>query len=182
MKLHPYWLAVLGAILGLCGSARAAELAAIAAQKDLTPESLLRSVAGFEFELGTCPQEPEVFLQRRRGDCDDFAQLASQLLTKRGYTTKLVVVMMEKETHVVCYVKEAQGFLDFNRRTEPHPVVGSDGSLEDIAQKVADSFQSKWRMASEFRFENKLPYYLASVFPPSRSPEAAVAAVQPPKN
>jgi hypothetical protein len=183
MKLYRYWLVLLGVILAAqCATVHASEMAALAAQKDLTPATLLRSFAGFAFELGAKPQDPEVFLQRRRGDCDDFAQLASQLLSGLGYHAKLVVVMMEKETHVVCYVREAQGFLDFNRRAEPHPVAGSDGSLEDIAQKVAASFHSNWRMASEFRYENKLPRYLASVFPSSPTLEPAVAAVRPRKN
>lgn len=183
MKPHRYWLALLGLILaGLCGPAHATELAALAAQKDLTPESLLRSFAGFAFELGAEPQDPNVFLQRRRGDCDDFAQLASRVLTARGYQTRLMVVMMEKQTHVVCYVREAHGFLDFNRRAEPQPIVESDGSLEDVAQKVAVSFHSKWRMASEFRYENKLPLYLVSVFPPSPAPKKTFAAARSPKN
>ncbi len=179
MKWHRYWLALLGLILaGFWSTSDATELTALATQKELTPESLLRSVAGFAFELGAQPQDPDAFLKRRRGDCDDFAQLANRLLTERGYQTKLVVVMMEKETHVVCYVSEVHGYLDFNRRAEPHPIVASDNSLEDIAQKVAVSFHSKWRMASEFQYENKQPLYLSSVFPPSHPLEKTLASVR----
>ena len=89
-----------------------------------------------------------------------------------------MVVIMENQTRVVCYVREAHGFLDFNRRAESQPVVESDGSLQDVAQKVAVSFHRTWRMASEFRYENKLPLYLASVFPPSHPPEKTFAAAR----
>ena len=43
------------------------------------------------------------------------------------------------------------------------------GSLEDIAQKVAGDFRLRWHMASEFRYENKLPVYLEVVFPPAKA-------------
>jgi hypothetical protein len=134
-------------------------------QKDLTPETLARAFADFSFELGPRVQTPETFLQRKRGDCKDFANLASIVLNRRGYSTKLVVVMMSQQTHVVCYVKEAGGFLDFNYRADSHPVIASDGSLEDIASKVAGYFHSPWRMASAFRFRDGSPVYLDSVFP-----------------
>ena len=146
---------------------------------NLTPENLIHSFAGFTFELNAQLQDAETFLERKRGDCDDFASLASRLLTARGYQTKLVVVMMEQQTHVICYVKEAHGFLDFNHRSDPHPIIESDGSLEDIAQKVAGDFRARWLTASEFRYENKLPVYLDTVFPPAAASNKKVAAVSP---
>lgn len=140
-------------------------MSALAGQMDLTPENLIRTFARFTFELSAQPQDAETFLQRKRGDCDDFASLASRVLTDRGYKTKLVVVMMEQQTHVVCYVNEAHGFLDFNHRADAHPIIDSDGSLEDIAQKVAGDFRRRWLTASEFRFENKSSVCLETVFP-----------------
>jgi hypothetical protein len=133
-------------------------------QRDLTPEGLAHVIAGFDFDLTPQVQEPEQFLRRKRGDCADFSNLASTILSHRGYTTKMVVVMMSKQTHVVCYVKEAGGFLDFNHRADSHPVIASDGSLEDIADKVARDFRSQWRMASAFRYHESSPVYLDSVF------------------
>lgn len=166
MKLHRIFLTVVCLILtGFSVAAHPGALGALAGQSDLTPENLIRSFAGFTFELSAQPQDAETFLQRKRGDCDDFASLASRLLADRGYKTKLIVVMLEQQTHVVCYVKEAHGFLDFNHRSDAHPIIKSDGSLEDIAQKVAGDFRSRWQMASEFRYENKLPVYLEIVFP-----------------
>jgi hypothetical protein len=144
-------------------------------KKDLTPEGLARVVADFAFELSSQVQEPETFLQRKRGDCADFSDLASAVLTQHGYTTKLVVVMMSKQTHVVCYVKEAGGFLDYNHRADSHPVIASDGSLEDIADKVAGDFHSQWQMASAFRYRKSAPVYLDSVFATKASSARSVA-------
>jgi hypothetical protein len=146
-------------------TAHAAGLTDLLKQKDLTPERLARVFAGFAFELRPQLQEPETFLQRKSGDCADYSNLASTVLTHHGYTTKMVVVMMSTQTHVVCYVKEAGGFLDYNHRADAHPVIASDGSLEDIAGKVAGDFRSQWHMASAFRFRSGSPVYLDSVFP-----------------
>jgi hypothetical protein len=153
--------------------ARGSAVDALAGQTDLTPEKLLRFFSGFSFELSAEPQDSEIFLQRKRGDCDDFASLANRLLTLRGYTTKLVVVMMQQQTHVVCYVKEARGFLDFNHRRDERPVVECSGALEDIADKVAGDFRSHWMMASEFKYEKNLPVYLDVVFPSARAVAAS---------
>jgi hypothetical protein len=155
---------------------------------DLTPESLTHCFADFGFELSDQVQEADEFLERKRGDCADFAKLVSEVLSRHGYTSKLVVVMMERQTHVVCYVKERDGYLDYNLRADPQPIVFSAESLDDIAEKVADSFRSKWRMASEIRYEGAIPVFVFSTFPQARVPvcaaapltdKAAPASVQP---
>jgi hypothetical protein len=153
-----------------CAGAQGGAVDALAGQMDLTPENLIRACAGFTLELSAQPQDAETFLRRKRGDCDDFASLAGRLLADRGYKTKLVVVMMEQQTHVVCYVKEAHGFLDFNHRSDAHPIVASDDSLEEIAQKVAGDFRQRWLTASEFRYEDKSPVCLETVFPAATLP------------
>ena len=89
--------------------------------------------------------------------------LAALLLTERGYKAKIVVVMMERETHVVCFVTETGGFLDFNHRNQAKPVTKCTGTLESIAQTVATEFRSKWRMASEIRYEKAKRIFVASV-------------------
>ena len=180
MKLHRSFLALVCLITTVfCTAAHAGAVSTLAGQADLTPENFIRSFAGFTFELNAQPQDAETFLQRKRGDCDDFASLASRLLTDRGYRTKLVVVMMEQQTHVVCYVKEAHGFLDFNHRSDAHPIIESDGSLEDIARKVAGDFRSRWQTASEVRYENKSPVYLETVFPSAAASHKRVAGITP---
>lgn len=156
------------AILGLvvaAGCVAGDEWTRLREDRNLTPAGLLRHFSGFAFELSETLQDAETFLRRRRGDCDDFASLASRVLTERGWHAKLVVVMMERQTHVVCYVQEAQGFLDYNRRAVPDPVVASDGSLEDIAAKVATAFRSEWWMASEFAYRDQTTVFLDNVFP-----------------
>jgi Transglutaminase-like domain len=163
------WAICLG-LLCAVGTVRAGGLNDLLDQKGLTPEGLARGFADFAFELLPQVQEPETFLQRKRGDCADYSNLASTVLAHHGYTTKLVVVMMAKQTHVVCYVKEAGGFLDYNHRADAHPVIPSDGSLEDIAGKVAGDFHSSWRMASFFRYRGVSPVYLDSVFATESSP------------
>jgi hypothetical protein len=151
-------------LLCAIATAKAGNLNDLLDQKNLTPEALARVAANFTFELNPQLQAPETFLQRERGDCADFANLASIVLTHGGYTTKLVVVMMSKQTHVVCYVKEAGGFLDYNHRSDAHPVIASNGSLEDIADKVASDFRAQWQMTSAIRYRENSPVYLDSVF------------------
>lgn len=163
----------------LCGALSVGGLAGdewtrLREDRNLTPAGLLRHFAGFAFELGERLQDAETFLRRRRGDCDDFASLASQVLAERGCHTKLVVVMMEGQTHVVCYVREAEGFLDYNRRAVPDPVVASDGSLEDIAAKVATAFRSEWWMASEFVYRGQTTVFVDNAFPPATVAKAPV--------
>ncbi len=161
-------------LLCAAGTAGAASMSDLLNQKDLTPEGLARGFSDFSFELGPQVQEPDAFLKRKRGDCADFANLASVVLGRHGYTTKLVVVMMSKQTHVICYVKEAGGFLDYNHRADSHPVIASNGSLEDIAAKVATFFRSDWRMASAFRYRDGSPVYLDSVFSMESSATPAI--------
>jgi hypothetical protein len=160
---------------------RAGALSDLKDRKDLTPENFIRSFADFQFELGERVQDPESFLQSKRGDCDDFASLAAAVLKERGYNTKIVVIMMNGATHVVCYVKESHGYLDFNHRADAQPVIASDGSLEDIAQKTATYFRLGWYMASEVRYEKKSPVFLASVFCVN-APEKAADAGFPRRN
>jgi hypothetical protein len=166
-------------VAGVFGQSQAQGVSDLLNQKALTPEALARQFANFTFEISDKVQEPEVFLSRKRGDCADFANLTSMILKHQGYTTKMVVVMMGKQTHVVCFVKEVGAFLDFNRRADAHPLTPSNGSLEDIAAKVAASFRSDWHMASEFRYKaGGLPVYLDSVFPidPGFTPVGAKSA------
>jgi hypothetical protein len=163
--LRKKWLkAMCLALVCAAATVRAASLNDLLEQKDLTPQGLAHVISDFSFELTPRLQEADSFLQRKRGDCADFANLASLVLSRRGYTTKLVVVMMSKQTHVVCFIKEAGGFLDYNHRADVNPVIASDGSLEDIAEKVAGDFRSDWRMASYFRYRESSPVYLDSVF------------------
>ncbi|MCL5097024.1 MAG: transglutaminase-like domain-containing protein [Candidatus Omnitrophica bacterium] len=133
-------------------------------QPHLTPEQFVHYFADFKFRLGCTVQSPSAFLASKAGDCDDFAALASSVLREKGYTTHMVAVFMDQQVHVVCYVTETKSFLDYNYRDKPHPLVASDGSLKDIAAKVAGYFHSDWLSASEFVYRKGEPEFVLTDF------------------
>jgi len=131
---------------------------------NLTPERFGQYFRDFAFKLGQDRQAPKDFLAARSGDCDDFACLAAEVLRQRKYTTRLVAVFMTGQTHVVCYVDEVHGYLDYNLRKEASALQAAGDSLEEIAEKVAAYFRSPWRSASEFQYEGALPRFGRIVF------------------
>jgi hypothetical protein len=139
-------------------------MAELRADPKLTPERLMAYFADFEFELSRQVRQPETFLATRSGDCDDFATLAADLLREKGYSTRLVVVFMPHDVHVVCYVAERHGYLDYNRRKQAAPLVTCKGDLDAIAASIAESFRSPWRSASEFTFRNGARRFVTTVF------------------
>ncbi len=116
----------------------------------LTPEIFMGYFRDFGFKLSEKLQAPEDFLAGRSGDCDDFACLAAEVLGEKKYTTRLIAIFMEGQTHVVCYVKESRSYLDYNCRRLPAPLQPTDGELEDIADKVALYFHSTWHCVAEY--------------------------------
>jgi hypothetical protein len=144
--------------------ARTVTLAELRADPKLTPERLMTYFADFKFELGHQVRQPETFLANRSGDCDDFATLAADLLREKGYSTRLVVVFMPQDVHVVCYVAESHSYLDYNRRKQAAPLVACKNDLAAIAASVADYFRSPWRSASEFTFRSGVKRFVATVF------------------
>jgi hypothetical protein len=143
----------------------AANLQTLREDSALTPERFASFFAEFEFEALEHLQRPETFLATRRGDCDDYAVLASWVLQEKGYATKLVVVFMPKDIHVVCYVKETGTYLDFNNRRLSTRTVPTDGTLADIADKVARSFGAGWYCVSEFVVERGRRRLIDTDFP-----------------
>ncbi|HOW68330.1 MAG TPA: hypothetical protein P5186_06880 [Candidatus Paceibacterota bacterium] len=125
-------------------SAEAITLAELRQDPELTPQKFAGYFSRFRFQRCDALQTPELFLSRRAGDCDDFATLADMVFREKGYHTQLVVVRMPEEIHVVCHVVEAGCYLDFNNRGYFQRTVKTNGSLEDIGEKVAQSFRSRW--------------------------------------
>ena len=121
-------------------------------EPNLTPERLVSYFRDFKFKLGEKIQSPEIFLAAQSGDCDDFASLAAEVLRERKYTTRLIAVFMDGQTHVICYVEEVKGFLDYNRRQDSIAVQATTGDLEDMADKVAAFFRLPWRCVGEFTY------------------------------
>jgi hypothetical protein len=140
-----FWTILSAAVIG-----RGVTVDDLHRDRDLTPEKFAAYFSDFHFQLFQKVQDREVFLSTKTGDCDDYATLAADILKEKGYSTKLVVVFMPKDTHVVCYVAEAKCYLDFNRRAYPTKTVPSSGSLQDIADKVARSFGQAWQCVSEY--------------------------------
>lgn len=131
----------------------------------LTPVSLIHRFGNFKFKLIDGVQPHSEFLASQTGDCDDFATLAADVLREKGYSTHLVVVFMEKQVHVVCYVAEAGAYLDYNNRKKASPLVPTNGALADIAGKVAQSFHASWRCVSEYTYKNGIQHTIATDFP-----------------
>lgn len=130
----------------------------------LTPERFIKRFQDFKFQPGRDVSQPAAFLQRKAGDCDDFATLAADVLREHGYSTRLVVVYMPHDVHVVCYVGETNSYLDFNRRKKASPLVKCKADLSAIAASVAGSFRTQWRSASEFTFKNGVRRFVWTVF------------------
>jgi hypothetical protein len=155
---------VLSLFLFSSWTSRALSLEELRADVQLTPTRFMAYFADFAFELRDRVQTPEEFLASKRGDCDDFATLAATLLGEKGYTARLVLVCTEKGSHVVCYIAEAKGFLDYNNR-KTRLLIPSTGSLGDIAQKVASSFKASWYSVSEFMFKQGARHFVCTEFP-----------------
>lgn len=129
----------------------------------------MQRVRGFHYELAAQVQEPRRFLERGRGDCDDFARWAAEVLAGAGYRPRLVMVRMAREAHVVCYLPELTGYLDFNRRAEADPLVSVAPSLERVAARVARDFGGPWIEAAEVRFDGQRPVILRRVLAARRA-------------
>jgi hypothetical protein len=142
----------------------ALSLAELRADPNLTPERFMKYFADFKFELGHEVQKPDSFLASQCGDCDDFATLAADILHEKGYSTRLIVVYMPHDAHVVCYVAETHSYLDYNCRKLASPLVQCDGTLESIGAHVAEYFRTQWRSVSEFTFRNGARYFVNTVF------------------
>jgi hypothetical protein len=131
----------------------------------LTPQRFAAYFAGFTYQFRAEVQDPATFLATESGDCDDYATLAASVLAEKGFTTRLITVQMAGENHVVCFVEEFQCYLDYNNRACLLRTVASDGSLTDIARKVANSFDARWAAAAEFTYDRGSKQFLAVAHP-----------------
>lgn len=141
----------------------------------LTPESFARHFSNFKYERHDEVQPCEIFLETRAGDCDDFATLASMILREKGFTTRLISVRLPEDTHVVCYIEERKSYLDFNNRGCLLKTVSSTDKIEDIARRVAKSFDSRWVSACEFDYRDGLKWLIKTATP--AGPTGLVAAL-----
>ena len=137
----------------LMNSARPLTLDELQKDSQLTPKSFAKKFRDFAFQEHVEVQDPDVFLVSRAGDCDDFAIVADMVLKPKGYDTRLVAVRMPGLiAHVVCYVAQEKGYLDYNNRAYASRIEHSGPTLRDIAARVAKSFSANWTSASEFTY------------------------------
>ncbi|MCI0537939.1 MAG: transglutaminase-like domain-containing protein [Verrucomicrobiales bacterium] len=153
------------ALLGFVTAARALTLEELQQDQLLSPRNFARHFADFRFRFRADVQSPDAFLASKIGDCDDYATLAADLLKAKGLTTRLVAVRMKKLVHVVCYVDEAGGYLDYNERAVGNGFVCSGKALSEIADKVAASLGARWASVSEFTYRDRLKRLVQTVLP-----------------
>ena len=142
----------------------------------LTPASFARHLSNFKYARHDEVQPHEVFLETQSGDCDDYATLAATVLREKGFTTRLIAIRLPGDTHVVCYVEETGSYLDYNTRGYVIKTVSSSGKMEEIARKVARSFDSRWISASEFNYRDGLKWLVRTATPRGAAPLLAVMA------
>lgn len=134
----------------------------------LTPQTFARHFAKFRFEFHADVQKPTDFLASEAGDCDDYSTLAAAELAARGYHPRLISVRMEKVVHVVCYVTEANAYLDYNKRAKGSGLVACGADLADVASSVAKSFKSTWASVSEFTYGDGLKRLVSTTLAANR--------------
>lgn len=132
---------------------------------DLTPEKFAGYFSNFEFKFHDEVQDHGKFLASKSGDCDDYATLAADVLSRHGYTPRLIAVRMKGETHVVCYINETKSYLDYNCRNDNQKTVPCSSSIKEIARKVAQSFGRDWIATYQFTYSDGVKRLVQSIIP-----------------
>jgi hypothetical protein len=139
---------------------------------NLTPKKFARQFSEFRYEYGVEVQSPSNFLAREAGDCDDFALVASIIFSEKGYHPRMFLVRMRNLAHVVCYFPETHSYIDYNDRSYLFATTSSDGTMRDIAKKVAKSLDLEWTSVAEFNFVDGLKELVAR----EENPRALIAS------
>jgi hypothetical protein len=137
------------------GRLRAFTLEDLLADAKMTPKRFANKFEDFDFEYHADVQPVEQFLRTQRGDCDDYAILADYVLKRRNYETMLIRVVLvgtNADAHDVCYVSQVKSYLDYNLRAYFKNMQRSNQRLRDIANRVADSFDSNWTSVSLYTY------------------------------
>ena len=122
--------------------------------RKMTPKRFANYFGDFDFEVHDYVQDPNAFLDSRKGDCQDYATLADYVLSRKGYNTRLIHIRLEgREAHAVCYVTESRAYLDYNNRVYFINLQKCGPRIRQIADKVAESFEGNWTSASEFTYD-----------------------------
>lgn len=165
-------------LLGPHASAQLLSTQAMASNSRMTPGRFAAELADFSYQFRAQAQAPDEFLSRRAGDCDDFAIAADAVLRQRGYHTHVVLVrMVGRVAHAVCYVEESRAYLDYNNRRYAVKLTRSKPRLREIAEKVAASFDANWTSVSELTYHNTseevtIKWTVVKTSPASDDPDA----------
>jgi hypothetical protein len=137
---------------------RAFTLSDLLTDSKMNPGRFAGYFQDFEYDIHPFDvQDPDVFLETRRGDCIDYAVMADYVLKQDGFTTRLIRVEMVGKNmgHAVCYVTQSTAYLDYNNRKYMFKLRRSGRRLREIANDVANSFDANWTFASEFTYTYK---------------------------
>jgi hypothetical protein len=143
-------------LLGLIAfslNCRGVTMEELRSERGLTPLQFAHYFANFEFKFHPEVQPHNQFLRTRSGDCDDYATVAADALARHGWTPRMIAIRMKGATHVVCYIQELRGYLDYNMRKEQNPLVPCDPEITAIATSVAKSFGRNWVATYEFTYD-----------------------------
>jgi Transglutaminase-like domain len=139
-------------------AARCVTMADLLSDSQMNPKRFAAYFEDFDFDLHPFDvQDPEIFLESRKGDCIDYAVMADHVLRRDGYGTRLIRVEMigKNMGHAICYVNQNSAYLDYNNRKYFLKLQKSGSRLREIATRVADSFDANWTFASEFTYTYK---------------------------
>lgn len=176
-------LVLAGALAATCTAAVLSSTAHFTLQDlesapSLSPKQFANLFEHFSYSYSPYVMAVEEFLAEQEGDCDDYAILADHILSRKGYHTRIVRVVMAGSdvAHAVCYVTENKAYLDYNNRKYSVNLERSGGSLRQIAAKVADAFEKNWTSASEYTFSyddyrKVMRYTVVKTDPPERDPD-----------
>lgn len=126
----------------------------------MTPEQFANLFERFFYEFHPRVNEPEEFLLRRAGDCDDYAVLAAYILGLKGHKTRLMQVQLTGDNvdHAIVFVTDNNVYLDYNNRKLRQKVIKSEPTLRSVAALVAASFKQSWTTAFEFTYTYDKPW------------------------
>ncbi len=161
-------------------SARALTIEDLLKEPKLTPQKFARYFADFDYEYREQIVEPDTFLASRIGDCDDYATLAFKVLVARGFRPHLVIVRMPGINHVVCYVEESKGYLDYNLRHFTRRIQSCKPKLRSIANEVADTFAANWTSVSEFSYADGIKFLVATATKANPNAPLRIVSTKPP--
>jgi hypothetical protein len=109
-----------------------------------TPQALadwLTKDFHYEFEVTDTWQTPEQTLKLKKGDCEDFAILASAILNQLGIPNNVVIVRFKdlKISHAICTFKDKGGRYNFISNRKLYC------SEKDRLQDAIAKFYPDWR-------------------------------------